>query len=106
MAPACQEETSVCRLLPAKAVSLNSEKGCVVPRLWEPARGDSCSGHCGHREAWPSKAQTDLATLLDGDGEQGFPSVPALLVQCYAWLWVKGYHPSPVATEIQGKIEI
>lgn len=64
MAPACQEETSVCRLLPAKAVSLNSEKGCVVPRLWEPAWGDSCPGHCGHRDAWQSEIQTDLANPL------------------------------------------
>lgn len=81
VSPACQEETSVCRLLPAKAVSLNSEKGCVVPRLWEPAWGDSCPGHCGHLEAWQSKVQTDLATPLGS--EEGLPilasSVVALL---------------------------
>lgn len=64
VAPACQEETSVCRSLPAKAVSLNSEKGCVVPRLWEPAWGDSCPGHCGHRKAWQSEVQPDLANPL------------------------------------------
>lgn len=84
MAPACQEETSVCWSLPAKAVSLNSEKGCVVPRLWEPAWGDSCLGHCGQQEAWQSKVQTELATPLGW--EAGLP----LLAGCVSGTVILG----------------